>query len=95
MQRPRKGPEVQRGSTLTSPLEKFTMSAQEPIIVVTGGSAKIKLGVKNFHSASKRDYDDPAAKIVTVVVNDAAGKEVGSFDFPEGKFEVRFLGEKP
>ena len=70
------------------------MATQDPIIVVTGGSAKIKLGVQNFHSASKRDYDDPDAKIVTVVVKDGAGKQLGSYDFADGKFEVSFLGEK-
>ncbi len=70
------------------------MAAQDPIIVVTGGSANIKLGVQNFHSASKRDYDDPDAKIVTVVVKDSAGNKLQSFDFPDGKFKVEFLGEK-
>ncbi len=68
-------------------------AAQDPIIVITGGSAKIKLGTANFHSASKRDYDDPNAKIVRVVVKDQSGTELGSFDFDDGKFEVEFWGE--
>lgn len=70
------------------------MSSQEPIIVVTGGSAKIKLGVQNFHSSSKRDYDDPDAKIISVEVKDSAGTVLKSFEFPDGKFEVKFYGEK-
>ena len=70
------------------------MSAQDPIIVVTGGSAKIKLGLQNFHASPRRDYDDPDAKIVRVVVSDSAGNQLQSFDFPDGKFKVEFLGEK-
>ncbi|HEU4593535.1 MAG TPA: hypothetical protein VFS10_00100 [Pyrinomonadaceae bacterium] len=70
------------------------MSSHDPIIVVTGGSAKIKLGVESFHGSSKRDYYDPNAKIVRVVVRDNSNKVLGSFDFPEGKFEVGFYGEE-
>jgi hypothetical protein len=69
-------------------------AAQDPIIIVTGGSAKIKLGVGNFHSASKRDYDDPDAKILRVVVKDAAGNVLDTYDFADGKFEVEFYGEE-
>jgi hypothetical protein len=68
-------------------------AAQDPIIIIVGGSAKIKLGTGNFHSASKRDYDDPDAKIVRVVVRDAAGAELKSYDFSDGKFTVEFYGE--
>jgi hypothetical protein len=70
------------------------MAAQDPIIVVTGGSAKIKFGEQNFHSSSKRDYDDANAKIVSVEVRDGAGTLLQTYNFPDGKFEVKFLGEK-
>ncbi len=70
------------------------MVAQDPVIIVTGGSAKIKLGNENFHAESKREYDDPNAKIIRVVVKDSAGNELDSFSFPEGKFKVEFYGEK-
>jgi hypothetical protein len=70
------------------------MSSQDPIIIVTGGSAKIKLGVKNFHGSPKRDYDDADAKIVRVVVKDKSNNELARFDFPDGKFKVEFLGEE-
>lgn len=70
------------------------MVAQDPIIIITGGSAKIKLGVENFHSEPKREYDDPNTKIIRVVVKDSAGKELDAFSFPDGKFRVEFYGEK-
>ena len=70
------------------------MVAQDPIIVITGGSAKIKLGAENFHGSPKRDYDDPNAKIIRVVVKDGAGNELKAFDFTDGKFKVEFYGEK-
>jgi hypothetical protein len=70
------------------------MTAQDPIIIIVGGSAKIRLGVGNFHSSSKRDYDDPEAQIIRVVVRDAAGNVLKSYDFPDGKFSVEFLGER-
>jgi hypothetical protein len=69
-------------------------AAQDPIIIIVGGSAKIKLGVGNFHSSSKRDFDDPDAKIVRVVVRDAAGNVLDSYDFSDGKFRVEFYGEE-
>jgi len=70
------------------------MVAQDPVIIVTGGSAKVKLGNENFHAEPKREYDDPNAKIIRVVVQDSAGKELQTFSFPDGKFEVKFYGEK-
>ena len=70
------------------------MVAQDPVIIITGGSAKIKLGNENFHAESKREYDDPNAKIIRVVVEDSAGKELQTFNFPEGKFEVKFYAQK-
>jgi hypothetical protein len=70
------------------------MVAQDPIIVVTGGSAKIRLGEQNFHGSPKRDYDDPNAQIIRVVVKDSAENVIDSFDFPDGKFKVEFYGKK-
>jgi hypothetical protein len=70
------------------------MVAQDPIIVITGGSAKIKLGEQNFHGSPKRDYIDPSAQITRVVVIDSAGNDLQTFDFPEGRFRVDFYGPK-
>ena len=67
------------------------MSSNDPVIIVIGSSAKIKLGLKHFNGITKRDYDDPNARMNRVVVRNAAGQEIQSFDFPDGKFSVEFL----
>lgn len=67
------------------------MSSNDPVIIVIGSSAKIKLGLKHFNGISKREYDDPSALMNRVVVKNAAGTVLQSFDFPDGKFSVEFL----
>ena len=66
------------------------MSQSDPPIIVTGGSAKVKLGIKYFPGVSKKDFDDPNVSIRYVVVKDKAGNELKTFDFPDGKFSVEF-----
>ncbi len=66
------------------------MSQSDPPIIVTGGSAKVKLGIKHFPGVSKKDFDDPNVSIKRIVVKDGAGKEQQTIYFPDGKFSVEF-----
>ena len=68
--------------------------SSDPPIIVTGGSARIKLGLKHFNQAPKKDFDDPDVSIKRIVVKDGAGKELQTIYFPDGKFIVEFHSEE-